>query len=261
MKLTTTNDTKLNYLRAIVYGDSGIGKTTSLKTLWRDNTLIAITERGAIPLRNEKFNALQIGCWKDLRTLIGWFAAPDAIEDKEAAKAIRGCRILAVDSLSDVAELCIRHILEVDRKILISQRTKGKSDTPENVYEDLMQMEDWGLLRKRMRALLSSFCHLPMHVIFTSLATWSKDKQDQSTYRTPALSGKLATECPAFFDLVLYMESRPTSNGETQRVWRTQNDGRIIAKDASGALDAFEAPDWKAVFTKILDTKKAETTK
>ena len=44
-------------------------------------------------------------------------------------------------------------------------------------------------------------------------------------------------------------------------MWRTFNDGTIIAKDASGALDTFERPDWTAVFKKILGSNGAKSQK
>ena len=256
MKLMRTSDVALTHIRAIVYGDSGVGKTTSLRTLPPDRTLLAVTERGTIPLRQHKFQALPITSWQDVRELVGYFMSPDEIEDKEIQEAVQSTTVLGVDSLSDLEELCMREILDVDRPGLIKDRTGGKKTAPDRVYGDLMQMEDWGLLRKRMKNLLSTFCHLPVHVIFTALATWSKDSQERTTFRTPGLSGKLGTECPAYFDLVLHMEARPGSDGASTRVWRTGTDGQIIAKDASGVLEPFETPDWTAVFKKILGNGK-----
>ena len=106
--------------------------------------------------------------------------------------------------------------------------------------------------------MLSGYCQLPYHVIFTSLAAWTEDKGTGATYRTPALAGKLAHECPAYFDLVLHMEAHttPGDSGKSSRVWRTFPDERILAKDASGSLEGFEPADWMGVFSKIIGNGK-----
>ena len=119
-------------------------------------------------------------------------------------------------------------------------------------------MEDWGLYKTRILNMINHFCHLPLHIIVTCRAKWSEDKQGRSVLRTPNLSGKSAYECAAYFDEVLHMEANEGEDGKPGRVWRTFNDGRVIAKDASGILDPLEETNWTKLFTKILkkDAKK-----
>jgi hypothetical protein len=251
MKLTNTKDRELGTIKALVHGDSGIGKTTSLTTLPEDKTVIAMMERGALPLRKHDYVVVALEEWEDAKALYAALAHPKECKNQELLAALKGKSVLAIDSLSELSVLCQKQIVTVDRKRLQSERTGGKKDTPDSVYEDQMTMEDWGLYRTRMNNMLSAFCHLPIHVIMTAISGWGKDKQGGDIYRTPNLSGKLAYECPAHFDLVLHMES--TGEGEEERrVWRTYNDGEIIAKDASGVLDRFEETNWTKLFTKIL---------
>jgi hypothetical protein len=255
MKLTTTDDQSLTYLRILVHGDSGIGKTTSLRTLKpeADKTIICVSERGTVPLRKHKFRCLPLDCWDDARVIIGYFRTIGKGEPNDAIQnAVNVCKILVIDGLSELHDQCVRNIVEVDKKALAAARGKGKADKN---YEDQMGLEDWGLYKSRMLNMISAFCHLSVHVIFTSLSAWSKDKEGGDTYRTPGLSGKAALECPRFFDLVLHMEAAKDSDGKHTCVWRTFNDGRIIAKDATGDLAPFEPADWMTVFGKILGTK------
>lgn len=258
MKLIMTDDRELTYIRALVYGNSGIGKTTSIRTLRKatDRVLVGITERGALPLRKDRFQCLSLDTWNDARTIVGYFMAPDDIQDASIKKAVANCKILVMDGLSELHDQCLRHIIEVDKKKLAQARSKTKADQN---YEDQMAIEDWGLYRSRMLNMISAFCHLPVHVIFTCLAAWSKDKEGGETFRTPNLSGKAALECPRYFDLVLHMEAAKDADGKDTRVWRTFNDGRIIAKDSTGALGPFEPADWMAVFRKILGTNGSKT--
>lgn len=248
MKITTTRSPAFGFTRSLVHGDSGIGKTTSLATLPVESTLIAGAERGLLPLREKDFMAVKIESWTDIRELVAMLSASTTVDGREI-------KVLAIDSLSECNELCKRHILEVDRKALTMERTKGKTDKTGGIYDDQMTMEDWGILGTRMTNFISAVCHLPMQIIFTSLSTWSEDKITGATHRTPALQGRLAQSCPAFFDFVFHMEAAVDSEGGATRVWRTFNDGRIMAKDASGKLDPFEPASWKHIFKKVLGTK------
>jgi hypothetical protein len=256
VKLTNTQATELNKLRALVYGDTGIGKTTSLRTLPADKTTICIGERGAVPLRSEAYPVFQIEQWEDLRIILGYFRTPGKIDDAKTKATVENTKILAFDGLSEISELCMRQIVTVDRKKLVQERTGNRTDKPENIYEEQMGQEDWGLYRTRILNMISAFCHLPIHIIFTCLAGWSKDKQGGETIRSPNLSGKAARECGAYFDLVFHMESTKSGNGNETRVWRTANNGDVLAKDASGVLEALVPPNWMAVFEKILGKKK-----
>lgn len=236
----------MQYLRALVHGESGIGKTTSLGTLPEDRVIVAVGERGAIPLRAKNFETRIFETWGDVQELYTEFRKPVMIGDKP-------CAVLAVDSLSEISELCKEQIIRVDRKALIKERTRDKNDKPAGIYDDQLTQEDWGVYRSRMSSLISAFCHLPIHVIFTCLSAWTEDRRTGTLHITPNMNGKLALECPAFFDLVLHMEATKDDEGSPSRVWRTYNDGQILAKDASGALAPFEQPSWSYVFKKILN--------
>lgn len=254
MKLIRSNDAGLSYIRALVHGDSGIGKTTSLGTLPEEGTIIAVGERGLIPLRTRNYTVWPFESWNDIRDLYAQFATPDAIKDKETKAAVKACRVLAIDSLSEVSDLCMKHIITEDRPDLIAERTAGKRVTPKGVYADLMQLEDWNLYYTRIMSLLSSLCHLPCHVICTILSRWTKDSQGGDRQCLPGLAGQRAPpECPKLFDLVLHMQAATTEDGKPTRQWCTFHNGIVYAKDSSGRLDPYEPADWWAVCTKILD--------
>lgn len=252
MKLTSSRDKALNTISALVYGDSGIGKTTSLHTLPIDRTLIICGERSMLPLREKDYNVMLLQEWGDLRELIVACRDPDGITDKEHKAIVKRSTVLVIDSLSEVSDLCMRHIVQVDRKQLIRDRTKDRTDKPKDIYEEQMAIEDWQLYRTRMLGLISAYTHLPINLVVTCLSAWTKDKTGGERHRTPNLSGKAARECGAYFDEVLHMESRKDDDGKDCRMWRTYNDGETIAKDSSGVLAPFEESDWTKLFTKIL---------
>lgn len=255
MKLTTTSDKKLSTIKALLYGDSGIGKTTSIGTLPIKTTLIAHTERSTLALRKLSYPVIQIECWQDVRKLLGWLKDPSACEDKEIRKAIESTKNLVIDSLSELADSCIKHIVSVDRKLLIAKREHGKRNTPEKTYEDMMTLEDWGLFGKRFLNMVSAFCHLPINVIMVCLGGWTKDRSGNDACCIPGLPGRMVPkDIGRYFDLVFHMESMKTDAGNDTRLWRTQHAPDIVAKGMP-ELDTFERPDWTKVFMKIFETK------
>jgi len=248
MKLTSTKDKHLTTISALLHGDSGIGKTTSALTLPEDRTLLAIGDRGALPLRYKDYPVLRFHTWDDIQIIYRMFARPDGIEDAEIKSKVKGTRVLFVDSLSKISDLCVEHIVNVERVSLTRERTGNKRDEPVGIYKKQLTQEDYGLFRSKIAHLLASFTGLNVNIIMTCLSAWSKDKHGGDVYRTPNLPGKIATECPAHFDLVLHMGV----NDDNERKWQTFNDGEILAKDSSGALDPYEETDWTKLFSKIL---------
>lgn len=255
MKATTTDAADLTYVRALVYGDSGVGKTTSLKTLSVDGVTIAVCERSVLPLRDKKYKVLHLENWEDAFKLPTAFKNPDGIQDKEIQETIAGTRLLVIDSLSAVAELCWSQILDVDRRALISARTKGKSNQVAGIYAEAAAIEDWGVYGKRMLNWITAINHLPVTVIMTALAAWAKDKQSNETLRLPNLGGQTALKSLALFDEVFLMKSVTKGEDKNIRVWQTFDDGSARAKDSSGVLDEYEEPNWMNVLRKIKGDK------
>lgn len=256
MKLTKSSDQKLTYLRALVYGPSGIGKTTSIATCPQDRTLIIAAERGLIPLRGYDYAVAQIASWDEFRST---FAALAACREGDHLQ-VEGRKITTVvlDSLSEISEMLKRHIVSVERPKLLHLRSGGKQNAPDKIYDDLMDMEAWNLYGTRMRNALAAMMHLPCHVVCTSLESMREDKRTGQIWRHPNLNGALAMECAAFFDVVLHMESVDDGEGGNARVWKTYNDGNLLAKDASNALEMHEPADWAVVMGKIYSKESSK---
>ena len=66
------------------------------------------------------------------------------------------------------------------------------------------------------------------------------------------MPGKSLTQgLPYFTDLVLALRVEKDAEGNTQRALMCDSDGLWAAKDRSGKLDAWEAPDLGAIIAKI----------
>lgn len=249
MRITKSNERECSYIRALVHGDSGIGKTTSLATLPEKDTLIVAAERGLLPLRKRGYDVVIVDGWQDLHEVTAAIQAGtlDGMAEK---------RIIVFDSLTEIADLAKRQIVGVDRPKLVSERTAGKTSSPRGIYDDLMCQEDWGLYGTRMSNWLAAVVHLPKHVVMTALSSVHENRTTGAQLKTPDLNGKLAWEVPAYFDVVCHMESATDTEGKATRVFRTSNNGQVLAKDASGELAELEPANWSALFKKILKGEK-----
>jgi len=237
----TTADQSAKWIRALVYGPSGIGKTTSATTLPEDRTLVVSFERKLLPLSGKKFPCVIINSWSDLDELRYLFAsqAPVRIDGQEI-------KTIFIDSLTAMGELAKQAIVERFRPELIRNKTRGKTDKPEGIYDDQLDIKDWGKLASMVQTAIVSFTSLPCNVIFTAL-----EKPLGEVARRIMLDGKVGQTAPSYFDLVFYM--RELRGDERGRVWQTgiTPDLDVFAKDASGKLDLYETTDWPHIMRKL----------
>lgn len=255
MKLTTTQDAELNRIHALLYGNSGIGKTTSIKTLPEATTLVVTGERDCLPLRKRSFPVARFDTWDDLKTICNAIYSQQS-ENAALTKLVQRAKILVIDSLAQVSILCIQQILNVDRPVIVAERTKKERDTPKGVYAEVLTQEDWGLFGTRILNFINAVCQLPIHTICLCPSVKPTSGQEkQCLYapeRVPAISGRAAESCMQHFGLILHMQPGKTEGGEDTRVWRTYNDGASEAKDSAGILNPYEPADWSYVFKKLL---------
>ena len=62
---------------------------------------------------------------------------------------------------------------------------------------------------------------------------------------------KTGQSLPYYFDEVLALRVEKDADGVTQRALMCDSDGLWLAKDRSGKLDQWEAPDLSAIIKKI----------
>ncbi len=254
-----------------LFGMSGVGKTSLLKTLPAEETVCLDLEAGlksvqgwhgdSLPLRNFA-DAVDIAC------LIGG-ANPAAQPDEHFSHAhhthLRGLypdlarrldtkRIVFVDSITDLTRQAMAWAKT--RPEAISERT-GKPDT----------RGAYGLLAREVIGLLKHLQHAPGRtVIFVGILERITDEMNRTIWQPQMEGGKAARELPGIVDQVLTMslftpETGPDGaatwrhdpdKGEVRRlVCRSGNPWGLPAKDRSGRLDLTEPPDLGALLAKI----------
>lgn len=238
MKIVKGNEAQSanNYIKMVIYGASGAGKTvfgsTAPKTLFLD------AEAGLLSIQNKNIDSVKIEKFSDIQEVFMFLL-----------KGGHGYETVVIDSLTEIQKKSMDAILK--------KEGKGEDDKP--------RIQDWGTNIEQIAKMCRNFRDLPMNVIFISLENTEKDEENGITTKTLALQGKtLPQQVMGFVDLVgyIYAQERATggigSKKEIVRQIRFQPTQNINAKDRSGKLSIDEEPDFTKIYNKIFG--KAEKT-
>jgi len=149
-----------------------------------------------------------------------------------------------IDSLTEIDELAKEQIVKQDRPNL-----KGKDIG--KVYDDMMTLQDYGLLATRMTRFIRAYRDLEYNIIFTSLELEKKNEITGSITLVPSISGRLSLNLAGYFDEVFHMITKKEPDNKVGRYFITANIENTIAKDRAGVLELMELPDWTKIITKI----------
>lgn len=219
INLQRTSDVHVNGVKLLVYGQAGAGKTTLIKTLPKPVVLSA--EGGLLSIADADIPFVVIGSMADLHEAYQWLTGSDE------AKAFES---VALDSLSEIAEV-----------VLAAEKARSKD--PRQAY---------GEMQDQMAKLIRAFRDLAgRHVYMTAKVEKSQDDMGRVLYSPSMPGNKLGQALPYFFDEVLAARVEKDADGNTQRAIQCESDGVWQAKDRSGKLDAWEAPDLGAIINKI----------
>lgn len=218
-----------NRFIALIIGQSGIGKTSLLRTIPADEPVCVISaESGLLCVRDlvasGQVRGFEVNTFADLGEVYTYLQG----EGKAIFKWI------FIDSLTEIAARCVE-----------AMKAKYPSKT------DSFSL--WGEFTDRMTQLVKAYRDMPNYnVIFTALDSVEKD-DNQKRYIGPNIQGRSLKELVAsWFDEVFYMVSLPDAEGKERRAFITQPWTCYPGKDRSGKLALVETPDLGAIKTKIL---------
>jgi hypothetical protein len=107
-------------------------------------------------------------------------------------------------------------------------------------------------MQEKMSDVIRAFRDLPdRHVYMSAKLEKTQDEMGRVTY-APSLPGnKMGQSLPYFFDEVLALRVEKDADGASQRALMCDSDGLWLAKDRSGKLGLWEAPDLGEIIAKI----------
>lgn len=220
IQLKTTRNLHQTGVKFLVFGMSGVGKTSLIPTL--PNPVILSAEGGLLSISGSDVPYIEIASMADLMEAYTWVTT--------SAEAT-GFQSIALDSISEIAEV-----------VLAEELKKSKDGRAA-----------YGELNSKMMEVIRAFRDIPgKHVYFSSKCEKAQDEQGRMLY-SPSMPGKtLSMQIPYAFDMVFALRADKDSEGNTQRALMTDTDGLWIAKNrAAGKLDPWEAPDLGAIIRKI----------
>jgi hypothetical protein len=249
-----------------IFGPSGVGKTSLLKTLPPETTLCIDLEAGMKSVQGWPGDSIPIRAWPDavdIACLIGGVdpaSVPGGLFSDghyehvakvypELQALVARKRIVFVDSITDLTRQCMAWAKT--RPEAVSEKT-GKPDV----------RGAYGLLARQVITLLKHLQHAPgKTVIFVGILERIVNDFNREEWRPQMEGGKAARELPGIVDQVISMSlfekdgedwRHAPSKGVIRRlVCRSGNPFGLPAKDRSGQLEVTEPPDLGALLATI----------
>jgi phage nucleotide-binding protein len=219
INVKTTGSLAANGVKVLVYGQAGAGKTSLIKTL--PSPIVLSAEGGLLSIQDADLPFIEITSMTELQEAYTWLTSSDE------AKSYKS---VALDSISEIAEVCLN-------------TEKKATKDPRQAY---------GAMQEQMADIIRAFRDLPgRHVYMSAKLEKTQDEMGRVLYAPSMPGNKTGQALPYFFDEVLALRVEKDGDGATQRALMCDSDGLWLAKDRSGKLDAWEAPDLSAVFAKI----------
>lgn len=219
IQLKRTGSLAASGVKLLVYGQAGAGKTSLIKTL--PNPVVLSAEGGLLSIQDADLPYIEISTMDSLREAYQWLA--------ESAEA-RSFQSVALDSISEIAEVVLNHEKKVNKD-------------PRAAY---------GAMQEQMADIIRVFRDLPgRHVYMSAKLEKTQDEMGRILYAPSMPGNKTGQSLPYFFDEVLALRVERDAEGNHHRALMCDSDGLWLAKDRSGKLAGWEAPDLGAIINKI----------
>jgi hypothetical protein len=243
-------------IKCAIFGPSGIGKTTLLKTLDPKTTLFFDLEAGDLAVEGWPGDTIQPRTWDDCRTLAALIAGPnpalrpdqpysqahfDHVNKEGTAAEFDRYDTVFIDSITVAGRLCFQWAK--GQPEAFSEKT-GKPDT----------RGAYGLHGREMVAWLSQIQHArEKNIIFVGILDAKEDDYGRNTWVPQIEGSKVGRELPGIVDEVFTYQELQTDEGVKYRalVCQSLNPWSYPAKDRSGRLDMIEKPNLGELFAKI----------
>lgn len=224
------------YINMLVYGESGVGKTTlagSADAVPELRPVLVIDIEGGTESLVRSYpdvDTVRVTNWQEMQ------AVYDALYQGD-----HNYKTVICDSLTEIQKFNMYHIMEELKK----KHPDREIDVP--------SMREWGINLEQIRRYVRAFRDLPMNVIMTALSKSEKNERTGLVHHKLSLSGKMADEVAAFMDIVVYYYSKTiTVDGEVKqaRLLLTAKTEEVVAKDRTGSLPnpVIEEPTMKVIY-------------
>ena len=244
-------------IKGVIFGRSGIGKTSLLWTLNASTTLFLDLEAGDLAVEGLEIDTLRPRTWKECRDFAVFIGGPNPAlrEDQPYSQAhfdevcgrygdpavIGKYETVFIDSITVAGRLCFQWCR--GQPEAFSEKT-GKPDI----------RGAYGLHGREMIAWLIHLQHTRgKNVIFVGVLDEKLDDFNRRVFAPQIDGSKTGLELPGIVDEVLTLAEIKDEAGKPYRafVCQTLNPWGFPAKDRSGRLSVVEEPHLGRLFEKI----------
>jgi hypothetical protein len=234
---------RVKYINALVYGESGVGKTRLLGSADEvpalRNVLLIDAEGGSMTLDHchPNVDVVRVKTWAEVEKVYHFLEVGN-----------HDYQTTIWDSLTEIQKYNMYAVL-------------GDPSRRDDLDDDVAGMREWGKNLEQMRKFVRKVRDLPMHCFFTALVSEDKDVKTGKILKKPGLPGKLRNEIAAFLDIVFYMYMKevpdPADGNKTvqMRMLLTGATEQFVAKDRSNKLPmVMQMPTMDGIY-KLLNAK------
>lgn len=203
------NNTKTEKIFALLYGQSGTGKTDFCGQLGTMGKVLVIDiDQGSVTLRTssrvkkclDNLTVVSFDTFGDLNTAYEAIQknTPEnwnrvfGIKPDDASRVDAPFDWIVWDSWSEIQWNMMQKLR--DDKDLNSKRLDFRKN---------IEIQHWGMLTDLNKLSIEALRTLPINQVFIMLETMTKDEISGATIGGPAIHGKLVQEMPGYFNIVL----------------------------------------------------------
>lgn len=257
----------------VMFGPSGVGKTTQARTLDAGKTLFLDLEAGTLAINGwQKDNVLDVrevsktlGChpWELARAAALYIGGPDPSD--ASGPYSKGVYDQVCKMFGDPAELDRYDTVFIDSITVAARKCLEWAQTQPEAFSERTGKPDmrgaYGLLGREMIRWITHLQHCPKSIVMVGILNKDEDELRRVTYAPQVEGNKCKEEIPGIFDEVVTLANLTAEDGTDYRafVCHQQNPFKFPAKDRSGCLELIEEPNLQKLLDKIRSGKRIDS--
>ena len=233
------------YIKLLVYGASGVGKTRLCGTFDQDErtarALILNAAGNPITLRDNSPPPIvfDVTSFSDVSEVINFLRAPKPDHPFRKRYDIPpdvNFKTVVVDTITELQRIIVYEVAGLPYDV-------GSSGPIDLTQSPITRLADWNLILSRMLSLVSVLVQLPLHVVITAQERLITNETDSISSYVPMIQGAAQVHIPAYMNIVGRLvrrvrlpdgsvaSSEDTGTRRTASVLFTESGGRYYAKN------------------------------
>jgi len=244
--------------KVALVGVPGAGKTSQIRTLDAERTLLVDTEAGDLSILDWAGDTLRPRTWPEFKDLVVFLAGPSPSASPEQAFSQAHFDHVC-QKYGDPAQLAKYDTYFVDSLTVLSRMCLAWCKTQPAAFSEKTGKPDtrgaYGLLGTEMIGALTHLQHVrDKHVIYVCILEERLDDFNRRIYQLQLEGAKTSAELPGVLDEVITLAILKMEDGTPYRAFVTGADNTwgFPSKDRSGRLDPIEEPHLGKLIAKCL---------